>query len=526
MATERSVSRIDFAAPLCICKTGRTVSLRILSVKHDRHGLAEVERVAQHADALSACVQQTAGVEGVLTLLTCNRIEFIVDAPQVPAAHLRLRMARELDRQPEWVIYEDTRALEHLFKVACGLDSMVIGEREVTGQLRRTLQQASERGHTSGALVTAVNAALRTARKIGAETELHDSGRSIVACALDLSGIRDWSEQQVLLMGTGAYAGAVVAALRRRGVHDIAVHSASNRATGFAERHGIRAGENLVRECTQATLIVTCRGGSATALNAAQLAEARGLHGYPSACSDASMAAGTARPLVILDLSLPADVDPGVAALPGITLLNLEAIQNHVSPLVSEESSRASQIVSEGVAEVSARLASRVADPAVASLRASMLQLVDDEVARLPQGRPLTTEDCTMALHRLATRLLHIPSIRARDAAVAGRMDDYLDALEELYGIEARRAADPRLRRCPVTGLSYADLEEPATDDRSVTTRAAELQQWKGDDFCDGSTARDQQLAHDQSTAYHPAEHSRLAERIRSTKQHHSAEAR
>ena len=88
-----------------------------------------------------------------------------------------------------------------------------------------------------------------------------------------------------------------------------------------------------------------------------------------------------------------------------------------------------------------------------------MLRIVDEEMARLPQGHALTVDDCALALRRLTTKLLHTPSTRARDAAAEGRIADYLAAMEEIYGIEPQHECDVQShRRCPVTGLSLADL--------------------------------------------------------------------
>jgi len=384
-------------------------------------------------------LRHTSGVDGLVTLATCNRLEFIIDSPKVPEAHLRLRLARELDSQPDWSVHEGEDALSHLFRVASGLESMVVGEREIAGQLRRALKTAQESGDASGTLTSVINAALHTSRRVSVETKLQESGRSVVGVGLDMTGIRDWKNQRVLLVGTGSYAGAVVSALRQRGAETIFVHSSSGRATGFAERHAITPAKNLESALSKATLVVTCRGSATPVVTTAHLKDAA--------------------PIVLLDLSLQPDVDPAVAALPGITLLDLAAIQAAISPTWAADSAHAERVVAEGVHEISGRLASRVADPAVASLRAAMLQIVDEEVARLPQGRALTIEDCALALRRLTTKLLHTPSTRARDAAAEGRIADYLAAMEELYGIEIQPDLDTRSHhRCPVTGLSFADL--------------------------------------------------------------------
>lgn len=423
------------------------MNLRILSVTHDLHGLTEVQRVSQHTDTLSASLRSTAGVEGLVTLATCNRLEFMIDSPKVPESHLRLRLARELDSQPDWVVHECEDALTHLFRVASGLESMVVGEREITGQLRRALKAAQASGDASGTLTSVINAALHTSRRVSAETRLQESGRSVVSVGLDMTGITDWEEQRVLLVGTGSYAGAVVAALRQRGAGTIFVHSSSGRATGFAERHAITPALDLDSALGRATLVVTCRGSATPVVTTANLKDAT--------------------PTVLLDLSLQPDVDPAVASLPGITLLDLTAIQAAISPTWAADSAHAERIVAEGVHEISDRLASRAADPAVASLRAAMLRIVDEEVARLPQGRALTVEDCALALRHLTTKLLHTPSIRARDAAAEGRIADYLAAMEELYGIEIQPDFDVQShRRCPVTGLSFADLATEPTEIR------------------------------------------------------------
>lgn len=423
------------------------MNLRILSVTHDLHGLTEVQRVSQHTDTLSASLRSTAGVEGLVTLATCNRLEFMIDSPKVPESHLRLRLARELDSQPDWVVHECEDALTHLFRVASGLESMVVGEREITGQLRRALKAAQASGDASGTLTSVINAALHTSRRVSAETRLQESGRSVVSVGLDMTGITDWENQRVLLVGTGSYAGAVVAALRQRGAGTIFVHSSSGRAIGFAERHAITPALDLDSALGRATLVVTCRGSATPVVTTANLKDAT--------------------PTVLLDLSLQPDVDPAVASLPGITLLDLTAIQAAISPTWAADSAHAERIVAEGVHEISDRLASRAADPAVASLRAAMLRIVDEEVARLPQGRALTVEDCALALRHLTTKLLHTPSIRARDAAAEGRIADYLAAMEELYGIEIQPDFDVQShRRCPVTGLSFADLATEPTEIR------------------------------------------------------------
>lgn len=406
-----------------------------------------MQRVSQHADTLSACLQAVPGVNGVITLNTCNRVEFLLDAPDVSESHLRLRLAREFSPQVRWNVYENDDALDHLFRVASGLASMVVGEREIAGQLRRAMKSAAATQQATSNLTQVVSSALHTARRVGSETKLQDSGRSVVSVGLDMTDITVWNSQRVLIVGTGSFAGAVVAALRERGVSRITVHSESGRAHEFAATRGLLAADDLISGLADCSLVITCRGAGQPVIHAEHVA------GTPVR--------------ILLDLSLSRDVDPGVADLPAVRLLDLEAIQEAISPTWAEDTSHAEQLVRLAVAETSARLASRAADPAVASLRESVLAIVDEEVARLPQGRPLSVEDCAQALRRLATRFLHTPSARARDAAMQGRIDDYLAAIEELYGIDMSLEQPPvGERRCPMTGLSFADLEHPHAESR------------------------------------------------------------
>ncbi|HOA27474.1 MAG TPA: glutamyl-tRNA reductase, partial [Arachnia sp.] len=324
------------------------------------------------------------------------------------------------------------------FRVASGLDSMVVGEREIAGQLRRALAQAQAEGRTSLALTIAVDEALKASRRVARETTLEGAGRSVVSAGLDLVGA-DWASLNMLLIGTGSYAGAVVAAARARGVRNITVHSASGRGAEFAASHGTAQVSSVTEGLATADLVVTCRGQGAIVVGVDDVT----------------------RSTTFLDLSLRRDVDPRVGQLTGIRLIDLPTIQDSLGGGIAEDTRRAQVIVNEGIAVALTKLRSRVVDPAVVGLRESVMALVDDEVARLPQ-RPLTLDAAALALRRLATRLLHVPSSRARLAAEQGRTDEYLHAMEELYGIGAPVDINPNAMEeltCPVTNLKVCDLE-------------------------------------------------------------------
>ncbi len=404
-------------------------------------------------------------MNGAVVLATCNRVEVYVDADAEHTDAVAV-VRRALGPDVPLRARHATEVLWHLFGVGAGLDSMVVGEREIAGQLRRALAQAHA-DHTSTYLLTeSIEQALRTSRRVAHLTRLADTGRSVVSVGLDLLRL-DWPATRVLLVGTGAYAGAVVADLTARGCRDVAVHSASGRAAGFAERHaGVRAvSGSLADAAAHADVVVTCRGTGVPSVLAADLARVQEARG--------------GRPLDVVDLALSRDAEPEVADVPGVRLLDLGVIQRHVPDASAREVAHAQELVAAGVSDLVVRLQGRQMDPAVVALRDTVYALVEDEVGRLPHGRPITGEEAAHALRRLAARLVHVPSVRARKAAEEGRAGEYLAALAEVYGTTAgvRRpllqnlelessgpVIEPDSLRdgtCPVTGYTLGDLGEP-----------------------------------------------------------------
>lgn len=414
--------------------------MRVFSIQHNRQGLSEVERISAGIDGVVDRLRNVPEVTGAVVLSTCNRVEVLLDTNgEATPGHLRAALNEHFDTPPAWDLYLGEAALGHVFRVAAGLDSMVVGEREIAGQFRRALTEAQELGHTSLPLNIAVDEALKTSRRIARETSLEGAGRSVVSAGLDLINLPDWRAARVLIVGTGSYAGAVVAALRKRGVEHLTVHSASGRGAQFAESHAVGHIESLSDALASADLVVTCRGRGVHAITPADV------HG----------------PALFLDLSLKRDVHPEVALLPGVRVVDLATIQEALGSGIAEDTRRAQAMVNEGIAETLTKLRARVVDPAVVGLREAVMGLVDDEVARLPQ-RTLTHEDTALALRRLATRLLHIPSTRAKLAAENGRTDEYLNAMAELYGIGETPGIDANTLEddsCPVTNLALTDLD-------------------------------------------------------------------
>lgn len=418
------------------------MALALLSASHRRAPLAAIERLSaagpdrlraaltDHAGAAAGSLDVTAdcGISGAVVLATCNRLEVYLDAEDPAAAGEAARhtVARVSGLAPEevarlTVTLDGAEATRHLFEVASGLDSMVVGEREIAGQVRRALEQAREAGLTTPLLERTFQHASRTSREVAVTTDVTRAGASVASVALDLVG-RPLTGARALLVGTGSYAGVVLAALRGRGAADVTVWSASGRAERFAESHDVPATADLATALERADLVVTCRGTGAPILDAPTVAAARA--GRP-----------VEDELVVVDLALNRDVDPAVGRLGGVRLIDLTTVREHVPPATAAEVERAREIVAGGVRRLGEDLAGRAVDEAVVALRRRVEAAVAEEVSRLPAGGELPAEDAARALRRLAARLLHTPTVHARSAARQGRAVEHLQALEQVLGL-------------------------------------------------------------------------------------------
>ena len=428
--------------------------------------LADIERLSVGADSLGPHLVDHPSVRGAVVLATCNRLELYLDADLAASSeddvldHARATLAATSGVHIADVV-ATTRsfgrgdAIAHLIEVTCGLDSMVVGEREITGQVRRAHRAATEQGTSTGMLETAVRHALRAARRIAVDTDLARAGRSIVAVALDLAGAAlerpgcrrtreqwdgatiavpaaAWSGARALLLGTGAYAGASLTALRARGCCDVAVWSASGRAPAFADSHGCDAlaptDAALEDALVGADLVVSCRGRGTTTLDAALVRRAVERRATERGADVPSLA--------ILDLALSPDVERTVHDLPGVVLVNLEAVRAHSPAAVIGEVGRAQRIVADAVAELTAHTAGRAMDGVVVALRTEVGVALERELTRLPQSGTVDAQDAAHALRRLAATLLHQPTVNAREAGRAGQGAEFVDALATVLGVD------------------------------------------------------------------------------------------
>ncbi|WP_341210543.1 glutamyl-tRNA reductase [uncultured Microbacterium sp.] len=389
-------------------------------------------------------------VQGAVVVATCNRFEAYVDMDEPVTAAVAVGVEATLsaieaatgvpasELEGSYTVLGGGDVAEHLFSVASGLESVVVGEGEIAGQVRRALTESRQLGTTSGELERLFQRASEAQRGVKNSTAIGRAGRSLVRLGLELadSRIADWSTQRVLLVGTGAYAAATVAALRDQGAEDISVHSPSGRATKFAAKHGLRAvsAETFPAAVAHADLVITCTTSETHVVSAAAFAAGRTAAEAAAPASVGCPVDHSGRRLVI-DLGLPRNVDPDVATVPGVDLLDLETIRLH-APL---EELQATDAARDLVRDAARRFASvgerKNITPAVVALRAHVFGVLDAEVERV-RARGDEGGQTEQALRHLVGVLLHTPTTRAHELAESGRGDEYVSALSALFGIE------------------------------------------------------------------------------------------
>ncbi|WP_246169348.1 glutamyl-tRNA reductase [Actinotalea subterranea] len=424
-----------------------------LTASHRDLDLDVLEQLSSGAHSVAKqVVSDSPAITGCVVLATCNRFEVYLETTQ--AAGDAAAVATEAVARASGLPHDDVVAslqprtgpevARHLFAVASGLDSMVLGEREVAGQVRRALETARLDGTTSATLERLFQRASRTSRAVGSRTPLGSTGRSVVGVALDIAahdlhavGL-DLAHACVLLIGTGSYAGATLTALRARGVSQVCVHSPSGRAEQFAADRGIEAvppgglGDHLSR----ADIVVSCSGALGPVVDAPMVTAARARHRGP---------AGAPRPMLLVDLALRHDIDPTVAHVPGVRLIDLATVQAHSPHTVSPAVDAGLLIVEESAQAFEDALAEQAVVPAVVALRSHVEQVLGAEVTRLRArgADDATVEQVERSLRRFAAAMLHGPTVRARASAHGGHPEEYRAAVEMLFGIDVPRPPAP-----------------------------------------------------------------------------------
>lgn len=395
-------------------------------------------------------------VTEVMLLTTCNRIEVyaVVDAFHGGLADVSAVLSRHsgmlLPELTEHVyVHYAGAGVQHLFAVAAGLDSMVVGEAQILGQLRAAYAAADEAGTVGRALHELAQQALRVGKRVHARTGIDAAGASVVSEALadaaDALG-GDLIGRRALVVGAGAMGGLAAAHLRRAGAAQVVVlnrspeRAARLAATTAAAGVPARAGDlaELPVELGAADVVVACTG----AVGAVVDAEAVGL----------AAAAREGRPLVLCDLGLPRDVDPAVAGLPGVVLIDLAVLQRRLATGEPGAAvATAQELVAEEAQAYLAAQRSAEVTPTVTALRRRAAEVIDAELlrldAKLPELEPRVREEFGRSVRRVVDKLLHTPTVQVKRLAEGPDGDSYAAALRALFELDPQTSAAVAIQR-------------------------------------------------------------------------------
>ncbi|MEJ3652393.1 glutamyl-tRNA reductase [Actinomycetes bacterium KLBMP 9759] len=435
------------------------MSVLVVGLSHRSAPVDVLERAVVGADDVPKLLDELmrgVHVTEVVLLSTCNRIEVyaVVDAFHGGLSDVSEALGRHtgmpLTELTEHVyVHYAGSAVQHLFAVASGLDSMVVGEAQILGQLRTAYATADEAGTVGRVLHELAQQALRVGKRVHAETGIDAAGASVVSEALDdaagaLGG--DLVGKRAVLVGAGAMGSLAAAHLRRAGVAEIVVLNRSPeraaRLSALTAGHGTPARpgalDELETELATADLMLACTGAVGTVVGGAVVGSAVEARG--------------GRPLVVVDLGLPRDVDPGVAALPGITMIDLVALQRRLaSGSRGDAVATAQELVAEEAQAYLAAQRSADVTPTVTALRRRASDVIDAELLRLDSRLPAldgkVREEFARSVRRVVDKLLHTPTVQVKKLAEGPDGDSYAAALRTLFELDPQAPAAVAIQR-------------------------------------------------------------------------------
>jgi glutamyl-tRNA reductase len=415
-----------------------------LGISFRRAPIELLERLSFADDALVKAYRHALdldAVEEAVILSTCNRVEIYANVPSYHSGFLALKRVLTETRgvgpdelaEPLYSHWEQDAA-DHLFTVASGLDSMVIGETQIHAQVREALRTADAEGASGPAMRSLFHAAARAGRRARAETALGAAPDAFVALGADLAAeaLGDLRGLDVVVVGAGQMAGLAVKHLRGRGVGTVRVLNRSlERARALAERtDDDYAGlDRLPDAIAKADLVVSATGAAEAVIDAGMVRAARS-GSHPAT-------------LVLLDLAVPRDIDPDVEELDGVQLIDIRSIRDRLltqGDATTGAIARAHEIVAEEVRRWAVRRRSDALAPLIRAVRARGEEAVRSELAR-HSGRlsDLTPEerDAVEALARgVAAKLLHDPIVELKERSEPGADDLHAKLLVELLRLD------------------------------------------------------------------------------------------
>ncbi|WAX55567.1 glutamyl-tRNA reductase [Jatrophihabitans cynanchi] len=417
------------------------MSILVVGLSYRTAPVSLLEKAAVPVDDLRKTLEELQRAETIseaLLLSTCNRVEVyadvarfhpaVADVSSVLSRHSGVPVA---DLSEHLYVHFAEAAVEHMLSVASGLDSMVVGESQILGQLRSAYALGADLGSIGSVLHDLAQTALRVGKRVHSDTGIDKAGASVVSVALDHAEeiLGELAGHRAVIVGAGSMGALAGASLRRRGVTDFVI---ANRSLERAERLSAALGGRAVGlaelevELAGADLLVSSTGASGLVVDAEAIGPRAG------------------RPLVVLDLALPRDVSPAVGDQPAVSYIDIEALRSRGAMVSDEDVRAATAIVSAELGRYLAEQQQLAVAPTVTALRARANQVIEGELSRLDGRLPGLDSDVRSevadAVRRAVEKVLHTPTVRVKELAATPGGDQYASALRELFGLDPARA--------------------------------------------------------------------------------------
>ncbi|MBI8999558.1 glutamyl-tRNA reductase [Corynebacterium sp. CCM 8864] len=448
------------------------MSVLVVGMSHRSAPVAVLEQVSMNDDVAreqaSRALIRRSSLSEAMIVSTCNRVEIYCVTNSfhtgvndvVEVLHAISGVDTALLRRSLYVRYADAAA-EHMLVVTSGLDSMVIGEQQIIGQVRAAYSQARELGTAGPTLHALAQCALHTGKRVHTETDIDDAGASMVsfACSEALRQLgsdgrdRPFSGTTAMVLGAGVMASLAATHLGRMGVDGLVLTNRTRSRAEILAEHSREAGvparvvdfDERAAALSEVDIVISATGADNFTVTADDV---------PAGCS-----------LTFIDLSLPRDIDDAVADLPGVRLVNIERLHEARRDTDDDSQAQAMRIVSEELDSYSSAQRIRDVVPAVAALRRHASDLVEAEMERLAQRTPTMSvsdrEEVSRTVRRVVDKLLHQPTVRVKELAAHSGTVSYESALQELFGLTPPQPARP---------VAVAAVDLPVGDTEMITS--------------------------------------------------------
>jgi glutamyl-tRNA reductase len=414
------------------------VSVLAVGLSHTSAPTSVIERASLSGEDARKALHELVGSDGIteaVVLSTCTRVEVYVDTATfhggvdaVSDLLVRTSGLPLAQLQEHLYLHHDARAVQHLFEVTCGLDSVLVGEAQIQGQVREAMREAEAEGTLGRVLGELFRHAIRTGRRARTETGIDAAARSLVsegvrAAATTLGGL---AGRRALVVGAGATGSLATAVLLREGVAGVVVanrtperaaHVAALCPPGIARTVGLGT---LADEIALADVVVCSTAGSEPVVTVEHVGR---------------------RSIVLVDLAMPRDVAAEVAELPGVHVIDIDSLRRTLADEpMGRDVAAVVELVDTEVRGFSAWQHARAVAPTVTALREQAARVVAEELARLwgrlPELDDTARAEVSQGLGRVVDKLLHAPTVRVKELAAGPHGEVYAEALRELFGLD------------------------------------------------------------------------------------------